>query len=70
MVHGWRLVQLHAEEEAQVAGESGTRRVPAEALTKERKRSGIVGGANPRFAGDAVRFEREWKSHRAGHRYR
>jgi hypothetical protein len=40
------------------------------AITKERKRSGIVVGANPRFAGDAVRFEREWKSHRAGHRYR
>jgi len=37
---------------------------------EERKRSGIVRGANARIAKDAVRFEREWKSHRAGHSYR
>jgi len=49
---------------AGIPGERARRR------DEERKRSGIVRGANPRFANDAVRFEREWKSHRAGHSYR
>lgn len=49
---------------AGIPGERARRR------DEERKRSGIVRGANPRFANDTVRFEREWKSHRAGHSYR